>query len=77
MRFSAEQARFSTEQRNLDSADQLYLYLAASTCDFPLSEHFFSAEQAHVNPSYKTAADWLELARLCHITRFMIGCFLM
>ena len=36
----------------------------------------FSAEQAHVNFSYKTAADWLELARLCHKTGFLIGCFL-
>ena len=37
----------------------------------------FSAEQAHVNFSYKTAADWLELARLLHITGFLTCCFLM
>ena len=43
--------KLTSKQRNLDS-DQLYSAERAR----------FSAEQAHVNFSYKTAADWLDCA---------------
>ena len=38
----------------------LVLVHAASTCDFSAERARFSAEQAHVNFPYNTAADWLE-----------------
>ena len=44
---------------------------------FSAKRALFSAEQAHVYSSYKTAADWLELARVRQITGFLIGYFLM
>ena len=68
--------KLTCKQRNLDS-DQLYFI---TCCEHVSAERArFFAEQAHVNFSYETAADWLELARLQlrHITGFLIGRFLM
>ena len=51
------------KQRNLDS-DQLFsdLYNLLRAYAISAERARFSAEQAHVNFSYKTAANWLDCA---------------